>query len=246
MLVTPAVLGTVVVACGSAPGRWWLWLAIMASWFFGYFTFFAFGLVARARTASRRRDYLPPVVVYGAIAFVAIILALVLSPDLIWWACGFGPLMAVAVWETLRGRARSTLSGVATTIASALLLPILMQVAGMELGREAILATTLLALHFTGTVPYVKSMIRQRGNDTYWHGSIAYHVAATVLLLAGVALVPSIGAILAVATLGWGLWRAWYYPKKQRDGVKFTPRQVGRNDVPVLVLCAVAVLVIVL
>ncbi|SQG63435.1 Uncharacterised protein [Corynebacterium renale] len=237
MLVTPAILGTVVVVAQGAVG--WLWLAIMASWFFGYFTFFAFGLVARARTAARRRDYLPPVLVYGAVAFVAIIAALALRPELIWWACGFGPLVAIAVWETLRGRARSTLSGVATTIASALLLPVLMQVAGLPLGREAFQATFLLAAYFTGTVPYVKSMIRERRNDAYWRGSIAYHAVAAVMCAV---LATSISGTIAMV---WALWRAWYYPKQQRAGEKITPRQVGMRDVPLLLLCSAAVLLIV-
>ncbi|WIM72129.1 YwiC-like family protein [Corynebacterium suedekumii] len=134
MLVSPAVLGLVsglVTWNREAEAGWTpavVFPAVLVAWFFGYFAFFAFGLAAKARNPRRRAHYLTPVYVYGTVALAGIAVALLLQPALIWWAAPFALLVAVAVWETIQGRSRSTLSGVSTTIASALLFPALTMV----------------------------------------------------------------------------------------------------------------------
>jgi hypothetical protein len=57
------------------------------------------------------------------------------------------------------------------------------------------LVTSLVAAYFLGTVPYVKTNIRERGNRAYLLGSIGYHVAVTAAV-----------AALAAA----GLVRGWH------------------------------------
>lgn len=261
MLITPAVLGTLFIAVASfrwgvSAAAWGVALCILVAWFFGYFAFFALGLVARARTAARRRAYLPPVVVYGAVSLLAALLALLFRPGLGWWAFAFGPLVAVAVWETFRGRARSVLSGASTTVASALLLPVLASTGGFALGPHLWAATALLAAYFTGSVFYVKSLIRKKGDDSFWRSSLVFHGVALAVVTVAVAVVAAVdsrswvsgvlGTALTAATLSWALWRAHRLPARQRAGETFPPKEIGKKDIPLLLLCCVAVLAVTL
>lgn len=251
MLISPAVLGLisglVMFVRTDAPAvRLGVLLAVLVAWFFGYFAFFAFGLAARARNPKRRAKYLTPVYVYGAISAVGIATALLLQPELMRWAVPFAPLVVIAVWETLRGRSRSTLSGVSTTVASALLYPALTSVgaASAEVGTQAWAAMIFLAVYFSGTIPFVKCMIRERNNPRYLAGSIAYHVMA---VLAGWVMAAAMGVgwvagILLVGTLLVALFRSMYIPMASHRGDNWTARRLGMAEIPVLLLACVAVL----
>ena len=256
MLITPAVLGVLAAALGwarTAPGQRsvsdLLTVGlIVAAWFTGYAAFFAFGLVARARTARRRRDYLPPVGVYGALCAAALVGVLLLRPATAAWALPYLPLVAVAVWETLKRRPRSMASGASTTVASALLLPVLADVGGWPLTWTGPVAMScvFLALYFTGTIPFVKTMIRERGNKGFFVGSVAYHVAA-VLLLVALALAapgqPPVGLPMA-AVLALALGRAVWFPVSARRGRGWTARQIGMAEIPLLLLAAGTVVLV--
>lgn len=249
MLITPAVVGAIAciilaVRSGMNPTVTLVQLVfILIAWFFGYFTFFAFGMVAKARTSERRKQYITPVFVYGAVSLAALVPILLFQPLLIYWGIVFAPLIAIAVVETLRGRPRSTLSGVSTTIASALLVSVLAHLgaaAGFGEPWEIWAGTIVLALFFSGSVTYVKSMIRERKNPRYLRGSIVYHAVALVVTI-GVVSVTSPGwlaRVLLVAGMAWALVRSWYYPRQQQDGRKFTPKQVGLKENPPLLLVA--------
>lgn len=255
MLITPAVVGTVV-----ALGRWVeqpepagivVILAILVAWFFGYFSFFAFGLVAKAR-GPRKKEYARPLAVYGPLSLVGIAVALALQPQLGWWALFFAPLVAVAVWEALQRRPRSLASGVSTTIASALLLPAL-DMAGsgvatpVDLPATTWMATLFLGVYFTGTIPFVKTMIRNRGSRPYFYGSVAFHVLALLVVpLVGAAGASTLAVVLAMLTLLVALARAIAFPMLAARGRSFTPKFIGMSEAPVCTLAAVAALAIAL
>ncbi|RSZ61232.1 hypothetical protein EAH68_14260 [Corynebacterium hylobatis] len=256
MLISPAVLGlisgvTMGVRTDAPVGYLAVLFAVLVAWFFGYFAFFAFGLAVKARNPRRRARYLKPVYVYGAVASVGIVGALLLQPELAWWAVPFAPLVAVAVGETLAGRGRSTLSGVATTVASALLYPVLTLVGQAEaatpldVGLPAWTSMLFLAVYFSGTIPFVKSMIRERGNPRYLAGSISYHVVA-VLAVLGMALLWSVGwvaGLLMVAAMLIALFRAIYIPLAARAGADWNAKRLGMAEMPVLLVACAGVLV---
>lgn len=254
MLIAPAVLGTVaaIIAMVRDDDLSWHPLlavpAILVAWFFGYFAFFAFGLVAKARTPERKKQYAPPVFVYGAVSLVGIVVALAAQPQLVWWAAFFGPLVAIAVWETLRGRARSMVSGVSTTIASALLVPVLaMSGQDATIGNVAPAAwgaAIFLALYFSGTIPMVKTMIRERGNITVYWVSVIYHaVALALVVLVVVWGTPgAVATFFTVATMVIALFRAWWLPRSAASGRKWTARDVGMAEVPLLLVACVGVI----
>ncbi len=252
MLISPAALGLIsgVHMLSDAPSLRPLAVlpAVLVAWFFGYFAFFAFGLAVRARNPRRRSGYLRPIYVYGPISLVGIAVALLLQPQLMWWAVPFAPLIAVAVWETLQGRGRSSLSGVSTVVASALLLPVMTAVgAGSGAPREVPgiiwVCMVFLALYFSGTIPFVKTMIRERDNPLYLKISIGYHVVALLVVLALALWVGKwIAGSLAVLTMVAALGRAVGIPWSARHGEPWTARRVGMAEVPVLLIACSAVL----
>ena len=253
MLISPAVLGLIagLVAWLRSEGDFLalpVFVAVLVAWFFGYFAFFAFGLAAKARNPQRRARYVRPVYVYGSVSLAGMAVALLLQPQLMWWALPFAPLVAVAVWETLAGRPRSTLSGVSTTVASALLYPALVGVGSgsglWDVGAEAWAGMIFVAVYFSGTIPFVKSMIRERNNPRYLTGSIIYHAVA-VLSVLGLVLLAPVGwtaGVLMTATTLLALVRSVYVPVASRGGADWNARRLGMAEVPVLLVACAAVL----
>lgn len=249
MLISPAALGLIAglvawVRTDGSPLALLVFLAVLVAWFFGYFAFFAFGLAVKARNPRRRSRYLKPVYVYGAVSLAGIAVALLLQPQLLWWALPFAPLVVIAVGETLRGRGRSTLSGVSTTVASALLYPALVGVGSGSVGAAAWAGMIFLAVYFSGTIPFVKSMIRERNNPRYLTGSICYHVLAVFAVL-GLVLLAPVGwaaAVLMVTTALLALVRAVYVPVAAHEGADWNARRLGMAEVPVLLVACAGVL----
>lgn len=252
MLITPAVLGLVAGAVawargGAGPAGDLIALgAVLMAWFFGYGAFFAFGLAARARNPRRRRKYLAPVYVYGAVCLAALLVVALARPATAWWAIPYAPLVAVALYETLRGRSRSMLSGVSTTIASALLVPVLADVGGAELTwtHGAIISAAFLALYFSGTIPFVKTMIREKGNESFLRLSVGVHVfsLAAVAAMVWAAPLTAWAAAVMVAVMVIALVRAVWFPVTAGRGRAWTARDVGVAEMPVCLLAAVGVL----
>ena len=100
-----------------------------------------------------------------------------------------------------------------------------------------------LALYFSGTIPFVKTMIRERNNPRYLKISIGYHVVAlavvTVLAFSTGAWIPG---TLAVLTMAAALGRAVGIPWSARHGEPWTARKVGMAEIPVLLIACAAVL----
>ncbi|AKK11559.1 YwiC-like protein [Corynebacterium uterequi] len=251
MLITPAIVGLVAAVvhgttAQQGAGHWLAVVAVLLAWFLGYGSFFAFGLAVKARTWERRRPYLTPCVCYGVPAAVLVgLVALVDAPWLLSWAVTYAPLLAIAAIETLRRRPRSTVSGVATTMAAALLVAAMVDLVGGP-KAEGLAASAVLALYFTGSVPLVKSVIRQRGNDAYFAGSVAYHVLAVgALICLWVCARPSsVGMALGLGVLVAEAAYAVYFPLAQRRGAPVTAKKVGLALAPLGVAAGVASLII--
>ncbi|WP_276622220.1 YwiC-like family protein [Corynebacterium flavescens] len=251
MLIAPAVVGTVTsityffTSFYSTGLPWRSPLAVFATllaWFFGYFTFFALTLVAKARTPQRRRAYARPIYAYGPIAALAGVIVLIAHPALIVWALFFGPLMSVALWETFHGRPRSMASGISTTLASALLIPVLWMAAHhvgfSAIGKQAWISYIFLALYFSGTVPLVKSMVRERNTPGFVRLSIIIHAGALLVFLAACAISGvhiTVPIILMAVVLALALLRAWWIPHDAARGNTWTAKRVGKRETPLVV-----------
>lgn len=250
MLVMPLLVGFVLgfhyfrlslVAHGGAL----LMVAIAVMWLFGYFTFFAFGLWFKTRNAQRKAEYVRPVLVYGAITAVAGICALFVEWRMVFWVPLFLPLVVWAFREVVRRHQRSLSSGVSTTVASTLMIPV-MASAGFfvppplfffVMPAQLIVATITVGLYFVGTIPYVKTMIREKGNPEYQRFSVRFHAIA-LCVVAALCLpmmllrvyIPS-GTIF-ILTMAWCLYRARSVPRQAAENPRaWTPKRVGMREV---------------
>lgn len=230
MVIVPPI-----VALTLAPS--WTGALLALTWWFGYFFFFAASVWMRARF---RRKHLPPVATYGAITAVLGIGTLFADWTLLRWLPLYAPLIAIAVYETWRRRPRSLLSGLSTVLAANLILPTI--VSASEPLTSTVWATTaVLAAFFVGTLPYVKTLIRERGSKAWVTGSVAFHAAALVLVclltfwgLAHWLTIPTFAVLLVRA---WGM--PWY---AARNNMRWSPQTVGMFEGVFTALVAVTAL----
>jgi len=168
MLASPLLVGA--IASGAAPIH-----ALLAVWWFlGYFAFFATSLWLKS---GRKARFQRPVVVYAASAAALGGLLAWLRPDLLRWAPLFVLPLGVGLWAAAHRQERALLAGVTTVIGSALMTVVAYDAGG---GSDWVRAWWLAAtqfLYFAGTVFYVKSMIRERGNERFHAVSVAAHAA---------------------------------------------------------------------
>lgn len=231
-------------------------VAVTVAWVVGYLAFFAGGILLRARNATMRRPARTPVLIYGTVAAVAVVVALVIQPHLLWWAFVFVPLIGIAVYETRRGTPRSLASGAATTAASAFIVPV---VATIGLGAstpvsggvtwtsnlfnpdvvEALPAAVWvtfawLLLYTAGTVPYVKTMIREKGSPSWLIASQLFHLVALLVVVATVAVryVHWLPWLIAVVVFVVALWRSRAVPASLASGTPWPPKKVGMREIP--------------
>ncbi|PID96787.1 MAG: hypothetical protein CSA84_03170 [Actinomycetales bacterium] len=234
MLASPLLLGAL------ARGLDWVHLPLALSWFTGYFAFFAASLWLKSR---RRPRFLRPVQVYAAAAAVLGALTAWLAPGLIWAAPAFVLPLGVGLWAAAHRRERDLLAGLTTVLGSALMTIVAYAApgadslaAGLALDAAQARRAGLLALgqllYFGGTVFYVKSMIRKRGDVHFYWTSIAVHAGATVLLCW---LAPWLALVFVALTV-----RAWWVPRR-----RLSPKQIGIAEIgPTVAVALVSLLTI--
>lgn len=171
MLTLPVVAGVWLV--GPAPVH----LLLAGFWFVGYLAFYALGRWLRSRRKPLERT---PLLVYTAVAAPLGLATLLAAPQLLVFVPVFAPLLAVSAVLMLRRQERSLANDVVTVVAAGLMTPVAAVAAGGGDTVSIAVVTAALTAYFLGTVPYVKTMIRERGRVGYVRGSVAYHVLGTI------------------------------------------------------------------
>ncbi|MFF3064237.1 YwiC-like family protein [Oerskovia sp. NPDC057915] len=233
----------------------WVHVPLAALWFVGYFAFFATGLWLKSRFKAR---WWPPVRAYGIATVVPAVAVLLLRPDLLAWVPLFAPLVAVSLWSSYRRSERSLLNDGATVLAACLMMPVAFAagtgpapgawpggtlpdgvtgVAGIGWPQVWALFVVVLA-YFAGTILYVKTLIRERGERSYLVASIVYHLAAGVVASAALAAAGLVWWPAAVLFAGLTVRASWV-PRTEA-----TPMQFGMGEVAASVLVMVVVLVL--
>ncbi|WP_196717004.1 YwiC-like family protein [Actinomyces trachealis] len=262
MLLVPALVG---LRVGGVPV---LAFVLLPAWWAAYFTYWAWSQWLRTRSARRRHLLVLPLGIYTAATASLGLFTLLLAPYLAQWLLAFAPLLGIALWELWRGRERSLLSGLATTTAASLMTAVSYSAAvrggggflglGDSTGLRGAspngeltgwpwvwLLTASVALYFGGTVPYVKTMIRERFNRGLLVASVAAHT-----LVAAVAL-----ELAATGFLNWGhalLWvglavRAWLLPHLQWRRLRAKQRPLASRTIGIIeiVVCVLFLLTVV-
>ena len=233
MLFIPPLMGLILQPS-------WAALPLLITWWAGYFTYFAITIWVKGRL---RTKHLPPVLTYGAITALAGIAALITQWQLIAWLPIFAPIIAVAVYETIKRRERSLASGWSTVLAAAMMLPTMASIStnGTPAAVSADLwwATAWFALYFGGSIYYVKTLIRDFGNHARFIQSVGFHAAVFIGAIALAVAQPHtwpvavVGALLAA--------RSYAVPRAaQRRGKRIPPKYVGMVDGVVTVFVVVA------
>lgn len=222
MLTAPLLTGIL----ASEPR--WVHLPLTGFWFTGYFAFFATTLWLKAR---RRPRYRTPMLTYAASSTVLGLLTLAMQPGLLRWAPLFLVPLGVGLTASLVRDERSLWSGVSTTAGSCLMTLVAYDAGGGTNWTRAWILTGVLAAYFAGTVLYVKSMIRERGEPAYHWLSMMGHSAATVAMIW---VSPWLVAVFAVLTI-----RAAVVPV-----FGFTAKQIGFGEIASTLVVAVTALLV--
>jgi hypothetical protein len=204
MLAVPYLAGLL------AAGYRWADAALAGAWLAGYLLSY---YVFQSVKAQRTRRYRAQLLLYAAVAGPLAVLVVVARPQVLWYAPGYAALLAVNAWYAVRRRERALLNDVASVLQSCLIVLVVATIAG-TVTAEALVAFVLCLAYFLGTVFYVKTMIRERGNPRYRRRSAGYHILA---LPAVAATGPWAGVLFA-----WLLARAVLLP-----GRGLPPKRVG-------------------
>ena len=233
MLFIPPLMGLILQPS-------WAALPLLITWWAGYFTYFAITIWVKSRL---RKKHLPPVLTYGAITALAGIAALITQWQLIAWLPIFAPIIAVAVYETIKRRERSLASGWSTVLAAAMMLPTVASISTSgtpaAVSGDLWWATAWFALYFGGSIYYVKTLIRDFGNRTRFIQSVIFHAVVCIAAI-GLALAqPHTWPVAVVSALL--LARSYTIPRiAQRRGKRIPPKYVGMVDGVVTVFVVAA------
>lgn len=171
MLLVPFALGV------AAAGPVWLHAPLFLFWLSAYLFSFAFLLGVRTKRweISRR-----PMLLYGALLVAAGIVLVIARPSLAAWAPLFLPLFLVNVRYARINRERAFANDLAAVVQFHLIIFVALAAAGGGDWGTAKAFFVLSLLYFTGTIFYVKTIIRERHNPRYFAMSVAYHAILPV------------------------------------------------------------------
>ncbi|MFD4373507.1 YwiC-like family protein [Streptomyces sp. NPDC058486] len=177
MLAVPYLAG---VLTGSPT---WLQLPVFLAWLLGYCAVFHAEQWVRLRRASRNpraaaRHSRPALVLSTATTAFGLPL-LVAEPWLAVAGALMAPFLAVNVVYARRNRERALANGLVAVVPACGMLFVALRLGGGTV-TEGLAPALACLLYFAGTVPYVKTMIRERNSAAYRKGSVAYHAVALV------------------------------------------------------------------
>lgn len=259
MVFVPITLG--IVLGGWTPAQVPLYLL----WVIGYFCFFA---LTKWFVARRNSLYAMPVKVYTCISVVLGILTIWWAPKLLLWAPWFA-ILVIATVVLIKVRKERTMAARSITVAAGVLMGAVSYDLGTDFQRAGFpllpvpvnttmaalpghnwsssvtgwnwmwLVCLVLFLYFFGTVPVVKTVIRERRSTPHLVFSIAFHAVVAVLAL--------VSAILSWT--GWILFalfvvllaRSAYFPLSMRyQGKKWRAKTIGITELVFTVLVIAA------
>jgi hypothetical protein len=192
MLILPLLFGVI----ASTPS--WRHALLFAAWLLAYLFAYAFLQWVRTR---RKPVWLGPLRLYGGLLLPAGAALIVLEPEILPLLPLAVPLILINLYFAKRNRERAFLNDLAAVILFSLMTFVAFRVGD---GTDAALAFELFGLsvlYFTGTIFYVKTMIREKHHKAFYRYSVLYHAAffAVVALLYPPALLPAAAVLLVRA-----------------------------------------------
>jgi hypothetical protein len=218
MLLLPWLAGVLTT------GFRWPHLPLLVAWLTGYLLSYYLLLAVKTRRPGRIR---PHMLVYGIPTLLLGGLVLAVRPGLLWYAPAYALLLAVNAGYAANRNERALLNDLASVVQSCLMVFVCATVADVPPAAVVAVFAVLLA-YFTGTILYVKTMIRERASAGYRRASVVFHLLAAAAMLW---LDPVIGVVFVLL-----LARAWALP-----GRRLTPVRVGVLEIVASLLVLLAV-----
>jgi len=200
MLLVPLLVGMAV----SRPAPWHLVLAGAA-----LTAYLASASVQAWSRARRPRAYRAPIAIYGGLFAILGLTLVVAFPVLLLTLVIAGPAAVLVLGGARPGTPRDLANSLAQVVQALVLVPAAAFVSGSFEVGPVVTATAVAAGYLIGTVLVVRSVLRERGNDTFAALSIGFHVVLTGLALAF--LPPAYAGVAAALAL-----RALALPMLQR------------------------------
>jgi hypothetical protein len=219
MLLVPYLAGLLAV------GFRWPALPLLGAWVTGYLLSY---FVMQAIKSRRLRRFRSPLSWYAPLTAILVLPVVVACPRVLLFAPAYVVLLAVNAWHAYRRRERALVNDFASVVQSCLMVFVVGTVGGQPPAR-AVIPFLIVLLYFTGTVLYVKTMIRERDSRAYRHASLGYHAVALLIVVPLGWLPAGVFALL--------LARAWLLPRRQ-----LAPKQVGVIEIAASILVLVAAL----
>lgn len=222
MLILPFLFGV-----ASSQGQL-LHIPLFLCWLLIYL--FSFPLLQGVKTGKFRR-YAQPMKVYGILLLPFAVYLVIAEPVLIWFVLPLVPLFAVNLYYAKTKNERALINDISAILAFCLIIYPVFYVGQGESWTTVTELFLLSAMYFVGTALYVKTVIRERNNITFYYGSVLYHLLVAV---AGLFLFPTLLVPLIILLL-----RAAILPK---TGI--TAKRTGMIEIGFSLLLYVSVLVL--
>ncbi|MEU6540829.1 YwiC-like family protein [Streptomyces sp. NPDC047000] len=168
MLLVPYLAGLI------EAGFSWVQLPLLVAWAGGYLLSYFALLAVKTRRPARVRTQL---LVYGGVTAVCGLAVLVASPRVLLFAPVFAAVLAVNAFFARARHDRALANGLVSVLASVLILPVVAVAGKTPLGQvgDTFLVTLL---YFTGSLLFVRTTIRARGDRRMLGTSVAFHAVA--------------------------------------------------------------------
>lgn len=224
-VITPTLLG------GLLAGFRWEHALLLLGWLSAYCFNFYIGMTVKSwRRTDRFSRYRKQQVVYGAVATLAAAILLWRIPYLLVAGLALLPVFIANLWFISRRNERAWLNDMLGVLAAVFMGGVALKMGEVEIGNAQWVLLALLFAYFAGTVLYVKTMIRERGEPYWLLASRCWHLAA--------AMFAAVFAPLQLLVFIPALARAWLFPAR-----KLSAKQVGVFEVFLTVgLAAIALL----
>lgn len=211
-----------------------LFILLFVAWTAGFFLFSVAEKWLKYRFKPRYRQ---PLITYATISGVAVLILIILQPGLLWWAPIFLPLVAISAHRAWKHRERELASRTVAILASSLMVPVTATLASGRpwfepgaVSQQSWIMMALIAIYFISTVPYVKTLIRERNSRPWLIGSSVFHI----FILIGVVVCAVYGLVswwhVAVWVVIAGRAIAMPLIAKQR-GTPWKPKAIGWPEV---------------